>query len=225
MPGDIGKLVDLLKTDVRKRRLGTNAFDQSVIQVDSAACLPLPAAMMLDKYRTSLYETRHTLAMCRAIHGDLNPRNFLLDGAENIHIIDFSTFGPGPLVKDFARIECETLLRLCKGLLPSESVSLYGSLFSGDICDSAGVLASLPLRSAAAIALKCIAVIRRFAKNYGKTPSAPSDYNFNLDYAIAASATACRLCLFKEYLSVEQAIPAYLYASFSLSYAAKLIGT
>lgn len=47
-------------------------------------------------------------------HGDLNPRNVLLDGRDNLFVIDFSETAPRPAVADFARMEPILLLELTR---------------------------------------------------------------------------------------------------------------
>jgi len=185
--------------------------------------MPRAAAFSLDLFRKQVFESKHLLGISNAIHGDLNPRNFLMDGAENIYVIDFSTFGPGPMLKDFARVECETLLRLCPEVSLDEAAAMMSLLFSDPLANAAQRLALFPLREPIQIAVRCVSVVREIAIGYGRSASPPHTWNFDLDYLVGLAATSARLCLFKEYLPDTKANIAYLYASFALWKLTKLL--
>ncbi|MBP7674863.1 MAG: hypothetical protein KBB14_00980 [Thermoanaerobaculia bacterium] len=149
--------------------------------------------------RKSLFETKRNLLLSEANHGDLNPRNFLIDGAENIHVIDFSTFGGGPVARDFCRLEAEIALKLCPFENVGEAESVLTVLCTFPFSDAG---AGLPLRAAIHSALRCIRCVREAYLEM--CPPEESDWNPIQDYQVGLAATAARMSLFRGYLSEEQ---------------------
>lgn len=179
--------------------------------------MPRQAAVFLDQYRKEAFESKHLIAFSKSVHGDLNPRNFLIDGVGNIFVIDFATFGPGPMAKDFARVECEIFLYLCSEMSFSEAAVIMDILFGGQLVESAEKLSEFPVRPPLQTVLRCVSKTRRIAQAYCLKASPPKGWSFDLDYLIALCATSSRLCLFSDYLSDIKAEIAYLYTSFAFS--------
>jgi hypothetical protein len=70
--------------------------------------LPNPFRFLRDEYPRRA-DRAYPGARCLT-HGDLNPRNVLLDGRDNLFVIDFSETAPRSALADFARMEPILLL-------------------------------------------------------------------------------------------------------------------
>ncbi len=178
------------------------------------AALQDGSSKLLGAVQTDFRDPRPIL-ICSAIHGDLNPRNCLIDGAENVHLIDFASLGEGALAKDFARIECEILFRLasCSGARGYYSL-LPILLGPPDLVTASQRTACLPLSEPMLSAAAAVLAVRMEFMAYGATRS--SRRELQQDYAAALSATAVRLALFTDYLTDVQTSAALVYALLAL---------
>ncbi|HZV01288.1 MAG TPA: phosphotransferase, partial [Planctomycetota bacterium] len=164
----------------------------------------------------ALFETQTPLAICDRVHGDLNPRNMLMDAAENVSVIDFSTFGEGPLCKDFARIEIETIGKLLEPPGPVEQHGAFlASLLDGDLVASAERMTRLPLKAPYDVTAQVVAAVRTTLAGYHRTLG--SGYDGQRAYLVALAGTCVRMALFSQYLSPVQQAAALLYTGLCLT--------
>jgi hypothetical protein len=152
---------------------------------------------------------------CSLIHGDLNPRNFLVDGAENIHVIDFSTLKEGPTAKDFVRLEAELLLMLPQVVTCAEFSSLCTLLLGAIPADAAAVLASAPLGLPVRRVVESVAAIRAQLSRACDCAIDPVEYYASL------ALTATRIALFDDYLTPSSSFAALLLATLAADAAAR----
>src|SRR5947209_7429937 len=136
---------------------------------------------------------RAEVIVCDPVHRDLNVRNFLVDGAGNIHVIDFSSLKEGPLVTDFTRLECEILLKLTLiDDLPSY-VGLCRKLVETGLVEGAARLSAGWAEGPLGTTLRLVATIRRIAADYVREARSGNGYDFENDYLGGLAATSGRV--------------------------------
>jgi hypothetical protein len=163
--------------------------------------------------RKELFEGKMPILICDLVHRDLNVRNFLVDGARNIHVIDFSSLKEGPLLMDFARLECEVLLKLTAIADLAGYVAVLRRLLESDLVKSAKQLVESISNPQLRMAVQIIETIRRIASEYASEAKVKEMYSFEADYLGGLAATAGRVALFHNYLEKDQIAAALSYTS------------
>ena len=172
---------------------------------------------LLRRHRKALFEVKAPRLVCDPVHGDLNVRNFLIDGAGNIHVIDFSSLREGPLLKDFTRLECEVLLKLTPVGDLAEHVGLLRRLLAPGLVEQAQALSREHDRGALGITLRVVAAIRRISHKFAEETAPGPEYRYEADYLGGLAATAGRVALFTDYLEGDQVVAALAYTGLACS--------
>ena len=140
-------------------------------------------------------------------HGDLNPRNLLIDGVGHFHIIDFSEMKDlerGTRFLDLTRLEVEIKFKLARsaessliGFVGVENL-LVGSTSISDF----ERLKQLPLDPEARKMLVAVTTLRELARRIvsEKEPEVLTDY----EYKLGLLAQTLRIALFSDYLAKVQ---------------------
>ena len=164
-----------------------------------------------DRQKTKLFHHYHSfflerrpVGLCIA-HGDLNPRNLLIDGIGSIFIIDFSEMKKdGARFLDFVRLEAEVKFKLTK-LAPSslESYLILDYMLSKvTSLENLIGIRDLPLDIGAKKMVMAVCEIRRNAYSIC-APSLSYD-EFLTEYYLGLLAQSLRISLFDDYLSDTQ---------------------
>jgi len=155
-------------------------------------------------------QSRATL-VCPKVHGDLNARNILIDGAQNVHAIDFSTFKEGLLAKDFARLETEILFRVFDHWSAEMAWAFAHLLSTPDLVNAARILCALSTSPELTRVARCIYSLRRTCLGYWVDAGSLGTDTFRSDYLAALAASALRTALFQDYSSSAQREAAVTY--------------
>lgn len=151
-----------------------------------------------------LFVAKRSMGTCY-VHGDLNPRNFLVDGIGNIHLIDFSEMKEGwARFLDFVRLEVEIKFKLTE-FLPSslDSMLAVETLLVNLVSPSeSGLLKSLPLEPSTQKMICAVTALRKTA--WSLCEKSENEATFNLEYKIGLLAQTLRISLFQDYLSEVQ---------------------
>lgn len=215
-PADHYYLPAVKKSKDEIAMLSERAHETGVLDTDGGTLVvgahrvPNPGTLIGQHCKT-LFGVRVPMLICDPIHGDLNVRNFLVDGVGNIHVIDFSSLREGPLLKDFVRLESEVLFKLAPVQDITRHVGLLKALLEPDLIRSAERQASVAQEKTLATTLDIIAKIRKIALGYVREASIQSDYDFEADYLVGLTATTARLALFVNYLEKDQLAAALAY--------------
>lgn len=148
--------------------------------------------------------SKRPVGICLA-HGDLNPRNLLIDGIGNIHLIDFSEMKPERArFMDFTRLEAEIKFKLTE--VSSASLESFLALESLLIESSSAKqlerIKQLPLESWARKMVHTIIALRQTARSI--CHEKVNDLQFNVEYKLGLLCQTMRLSLFQDYLSQSQ---------------------
>ncbi len=153
---------------------------------------------LLHERDQELFQTPWPTLTCDPVHRDLNARNFLIDGAGNIHVIDFASLSKGPLCLDFTRLECEVLLKLT----PVENLGVLVrhccELLDGDPVVAADKVVASGATGSLATTFRVIASLRRIVRNFATEAKPGKDYSFETDYTGGLAANAGRIALFTD---------------------------
>lgn len=139
------------------------------------------------------------------VHGDLNPRNLLVDGIGNIHIIDFSELKEeGARFLDFARLESEIKFKLASLSKDNlrENLALECMMINADDLDALKVICLLPLSDESRKMASSIFTLRKAALSICN--GAINFRDFNLEYLLGLLTQTLRIALFQDYISDVQ---------------------
>jgi len=153
-----------------------------------------------------LFLEKRNAGLC-LVHGDLNPRNFLIDGIGNVHIIDFAAMKEeGGRFLDFARLEAEIKFKLTEVDLASEQMlSLIAvERLLVEACDDAALarVTHLPFTGDIAKMVAAVVALRRTARSICREEI--EDVDFEIEYKTALLAQTLRICLYEDYLNRSQ---------------------
>lgn len=135
-------------------------------------------------------------------HGDLNPRNLLIDGIENIHIIDFSELKEDSArFLDFVRLEAEIKFKLVN--LDEESLETFITLESM-LTETADIsqlerISKLPFEDESQKMAKAVFTLRKIA--FSICAKGTSYDDFILEYLLGLLTQTFRICLFQDYIT------------------------
>ena len=153
-----------------------------------------------------LFDTNRLLGISRA-HGDLNPRNLLIDRSGQFHIIDFSEMKDaekGTRFLDLVRLEAETKFKLAQ----VTEATLVDMIVSEELLVGASSLFELErLRLFPTVPHTCKMVAVAYAlRKAARTIAGESQKETEIDfeYKLGLLAQTLRLALFKEYITPVQ---------------------
>jgi hypothetical protein len=164
-----------------------------------------------------LFLDKRRVGLCRT-HGDLNPRNFLVDGIGNVHLIDFCEMKQeGARFLDFVRLEAEIKFKLAEVADASlvAWVALDSLLVEARTDKQIERLRHLPIDQATRKLVHAIATLRRIAYSYCMEKT--DELQLDTEYKLGLLAQTMRLSLFRDYLTPCQ-------REFAVASAALLIG-
>jgi len=163
--------------------------------------------------------SKHKYALCQ-VHGDLNIRNILIDGVDNIHLIDFSTYKEnGARFSDFTRLETEIRFKLSNIATKSELIEL---ILLEQIClrskelNYYKTISNLSLSSNLAKQIVGISTIRECALKY--TNKHEDIVSIIYEYQMCLLINTLRILLFQDYLDEFQKEFALIYVSLLIDY-------
>jgi hypothetical protein len=153
-----------------------------------------------------LFLEKRNACLC-LVHGDVNPRNFLVDGIGNIHIIDFAAMKEeGGRFLDMTRLEAEIKFKLVDvGPTVDEMVSfVVVERFLAGACDDTALEMALhlPFLEQVAKMVAAVVALRQTARSICREEIDNED--FELEYKTALLAQTLRLSLYEGYLSNQQ---------------------
>jgi hypothetical protein len=153
-----------------------------------------------------LFGSPRSIGLSRA-HGDLNPRNILVDGIDNLHIIDFSEMKDsetGTRFQDMVRLEAEIKFKLTN--IDSESIIGFividQMLVQSRNLTDLERLRSLPLDAESFKLLAAVNALRKVARNVCTPPVDEGEIDY--EYKLSLLAQTLRIALFSDYLSEVQ---------------------
>jgi hypothetical protein len=163
---------------------------------------------------SKLFGNSYPFGLCLS-HGDLNPRNFLIDGVNNIHLIDFTEMKPeSPRFKDFTRIEAEIKFKLVE--INKENfnslLALEFLLAEAKTPEQLKRIEILPLNANTAKLVTSVSIIRSQARRICMEDI--GDNQFYIEYMLGLLAQTLRIAIFKEYVNELQQEFAVLSAAF-----------
>ncbi|MBK9712770.1 MAG: hypothetical protein IPO81_15875 [Kouleothrix sp.] len=165
-----------------------------------------PENNMPQSAHSRIFGERREVGLCR-VHGDINPRNVLIDGIDHIHIIDFATMkDDGARFIDFTRAEAEIKFKLTE--VEDTQDSFRAMVYVERLISEASsdedftFLAHLPFTANIAKMVASVAVIREAARRICQFPISASALEF--EYKTALLAQTLRIALYDEYLSRSQ---------------------
>jgi serine/threonine protein kinase len=153
-----------------------------------------------------LFAEKRNAGLC-LVHGDVNPRNFLVDGIGNVHIIDFAAMKEeGGRFLDFARLEAEIKFKLTD-VEPTreEMFSLVAvERLLVEACDDKGLtmVVHLPFTGKIARMVAAVTALRQAARSICQ--EVIEDIDFELEYKTALLAQTLRISLYEDYLNQSQ---------------------
>ena len=171
-----------------------------------------------DSPHAKFFLSKREMGLC-LIHGDLNPRNFLIDGIGNIHIIDFCEMKfEGSRFADFVRIEVETKFRLAKITTASldAMLALESLLVDSNSQEDLDRLRQLPLDVEFRKMAYAVITLRQIARSICDEKT--SDERFGVEYKLGLLAQTMRISLFQDYLSETQQEFAVLSSALLIDY-------
>lgn len=150
-------------------------------------------------------------------HGDLNPRNLLIDGIGNIHLIDFTEMkdaDKGTRFLDLARLEAEIKFRLTRMVRTQlqSFVSLEQLTLQARSSEEYTRLSQLPLTAEAEKMLLSVVTLRRSAMEICTTKTSMLDVDY--EYKLGLLGQSLRIALFGDYLDEIQREFAVISAAF-----------
>lgn len=156
-------------------------------------------------------------------HGDLNPRNLLIDGIGNIHIIDFSELKQeGSRFLDFARLESEIKFKLAA--ITHENfervIALEIMMIDVDNLTELELISRLPLDNEIEKVALSVFTLRKIAYSMGAEKVAFQD--FATEYLLGLLTQTLRIALFQDYISDVQQEYAILSAGLIINKLEKL---
>ena len=158
-----------------------------------------------------------------SIHNDLNPRNFLIDGIGNIHVIDFAIYKEnGARFTDLAHLEASIKFKINNNSDKNnymQFASIEKLLVNSQNESDLALICNLPLDVEF---YKMVAVIKELRCS-GMSLGDPKDNFIDIEYKIALLTQTLRLVLYEEYLSDFQQKCALLSASFLHNYLISII--
>lgn len=171
-----------------------------------------------------LFLEKRDAGLC-LVHGDVNPRNFLIDGVGNIHLIDFAAMKEeGGRFLDLTRLEAEIKFKLTDVSSLEELLSLVAvERLLAEACDDTALtmVANLPFADEVAKMVAAVATLRRVARSICQEKI--EDTDFELEYKTALLAQTLRLSLHEDYLDGLQQEFAVISAALVTQHLLKLI--
>ncbi|GEM_PF-1395740 len=172
-----------------------------------------------------LFLEKRNAGLC-LVHGDINPRNFLVDGIGNVHIIDFAAMKEeGGRFLDFARLETEIKFKLTdvgptrEEILSLTSVERMLTEASNDTALT--MVLNLPFTDKVAKMVAAVAALRQTARSICQEKI--EDIDFELEYKTALLAQTLRTSLYEGYLDQPQQEFAVVSAALITQHLLKLI--
>jgi len=165
---------------------------------------PPPESTTPDSPYGRFFLSKRPVGLCFA-HGDLNPRNFLIDGIGNVHLIDFCEMKrEGARFLDFVRLESEIKFKLTEVTSASlESIlALESLLVEASTEKQLERLKQLPLDTLAQKMVYAVVALRQIARSI--CDEKVNDLQFDAEYKLGLLVQTMRISLFQDYPSESQ---------------------
>jgi hypothetical protein len=165
---------------------------------------PPPESAAPDSPYGRFFLLKRPVGLCFT-HGDLNPRNFLIDGIGNVHLIDFCEMRrDGARFMDFVRLEAEVKFKLTEVTPASleSMLALESLLVEASTEKQLERLKQLPLGVLARKMVYAVAALRQIARSICE--EAIDDLQFDAEYKLGLLAQTMRISLFQDYLNEPQ---------------------
>jgi hypothetical protein len=167
---------------------------------------PPPESATPDSPYGQLFLSKQPVGLCFT-HGDLNPRNLLVDGIGNVHLIDFCEMKrESARFLDFVRLEAEIKFKLTEVTASSlESLlALESLLVEASTKPQLERLKQLPLTTTARKMVHAATALRQTARSICAEKEKIDNLQLDTEYKLGLLARTMRISLFQDYLSESQ---------------------